>query len=532
MLERVKYPEQVGVDSKVVKAWIDFLEINKTRIDSIMVIRDGKVACECHWKPNEAEIPHELFSLSKSITALAIGFAVEEGIIDLNTRVYPKYFPDKLLKLSGKQREYAEELNIHHVIAMKVGKVTSVLDNKEKGDWLEDFLACPFKFRPGTGWKYISENAFLLSWILQKETGMTMTEFLTPRLFEPLNIPVPQWDKNHDDIDAGGWGLKLSAEDISKIAVMFMNKGVYDGKRIISEDWINRSVYPHTDKLYPIYSKDSEYGYQTWIDHLDDGETIYRFTGLYGQHAFMFPEHNAVVVMTAKENRDEIILNPTYDFFPRAFIEATEEVDEAKAEEFKKFLNSKEYKPCFRCPTSRNIAKEKIIGNRLIKVKSLRNLSVISAATFFMWRERIGNLDNLKFNFTEDALELSFTEHGCGNQTIKAGMNGKYERSYLKLGEDIFVCDAQAAWNEDGTLELFLHHTGRSQIKRLIFTFGTKTVKISSKVEPDFDTLAKFNVEFNNGLKVPDFAYNVIKFGIPVFDKAFANPDGLGFFAE
>lgn len=532
MLERVRFPEQVGVDSKIVKAWIEFLEENKVRADSIMIIRDGKVACECHWKPNEADTPHELFSLSKSVTALAIGFAVDEGIIDLETKVYPKYFPEKLEKLKGKQREYAEELNIHHVIAMRVGKVTSVLDDKEKGDWLEELLACPFKFKPGTDWKYISENAFLLSWILQKETGMTMTEFLTPRLFEPLNIPVPQWDKNHDDIDAGGWGLKLSIEDIAKISLLFMHKGVYNGKRILSEEWINKCIFPHTKKLYPIYARGSEYGYQTWIDHLDSGETVYRFTGLYGQHTYMFPEYNAVVVMTAKENRDEIILNPTYKFFPKAFIYPTESIDEVEAEDFKKYLSSKEYKPCFRCPTRRNAAIEKRIGNRLIKVKSHRHLSVIGASTFFMWRERVGSLDNLKFSFSDDALELSFTENGCKPQTIKAGMNGEFVRSELYLGEDCFICDAQAAWNKDGTLELFLHHTGRSQIKRLIFSFGTKHVKIKSRVEPDFDTLAKFNVEFNNGIKVPGFVYGVIKFAIPAFDLFYANPDGLGTFAE
>lgn len=533
MLERVEFPEQVGVSSDAVKEWIDYLESKGARIDSIMVVRHGKIACECHWAPSTAEVPHELFSLSKSITAIALGLAYDRGYIDLETKVYPKYFPERLEKLTGKQREWAEKLTIHHIVAMQVGKITSVLDDKEKKDWLDTLLDRPFKFEPGTDWAYISENAYLLSWIFKKETGKTMTEFLAEYLYGPMDMPVAQWDRSKEDIDAGGWGLKLSILDITKICWMFMNKGMYGDKRILSEDWVNKSIYPHNKKLYPIFSRDSHYGYQTWIDYYND-QTTYRFTGLYGQHAFMLPDYDAVVVMTARDNRDKILIKPAYDRFPKMFIEPTDKVDEAKNAEFKKYCAGKISLPNFKKATSkRDTAKEKVISNRLIKVTSGANLSVIGAPTFFMWREKIGKLNDLTFKFNADSMEFSFVERGCERQTIKAGMNGQYICNELKLKEDTVVCNAQATWNTDGTLEMFLHNTGRSQIKRFVFTFGNKFVKIKSSAEPGFDELAVFNLGFTNGIDAEGTPIIAgLKVGIPLFNAFYADPDGLGRFAD
>lgn len=532
MFERAAYPEQVGVNSRVVKDWIDYLEGQGARIDSLMVIRHGKIACECHWAPSTAEVPHELFSLSKSITAIAVGLAVDEGLIDLETKVYPTYFPERLEKLTGKQREWAEKLTIHHIVAMQVGKITSVLDDKEKKDWLDTLLDRPFKFEPGTDWAYISENAYLLSWIFKKETGVTMTEFMTPRLYEPMDIPVAQWDRSKENIDAGGWGLKLSITDIAKISWMFMNKGMYGDKRILSEDWVNKSIYPHNKKLYPIFSRDSHYGYQTWIDYYND-QTSYRFTGLYGQHAFMLPKYDAVVVMTARDNRDKILIKPAYDRFPAMFADETDKVTDAQIAEFKKICSEKKSLPGFKNVAKRDIAKEKVIGNRKIKVVSGANLSVIGAPTFFMWREKIGKLNDLMFKFNEDSLEFSFVERGCERQTIKAGMNGEYICNYLKLKEDTVVCNAQATWREDGKLEMFLHNTGRSQIKRFVFTFGNKFIKIKSSAEPGFDELAVFNLGFTNGIDAEGTPIIAgLKVGIPLFNAFYADPDGLGTFAD
>lgn len=532
MLERADFPEQVGVDSDVVADLLKYYDFIKMRIDSLIVIRNNKVACECHWKPNAVDTPHDMYSLSKSIVATAIGIAYDEGIISLDTKIFPTYFPERLEKMKGKQREWAEELNIHHIISMRAGIVTSVFDDKEKSDWVDAFLGKPIQFKPGTDWKYISENAFMLSWILQKETGLTVTEYLTPRFYEPLGIKVPHWEKNHDGIDAGGWGLKLTADDLSKIAILYLNKGMFDGKRIFSEEWFNIATTPYTHETYPIFTDKTEYGYQIWIDHEND-DTTYRFTGLYGQFIFIYPAFDAAVVITASDNRDAEFIHPVYSHFPNAFIEPTQSIDEGKKSDFKKMLSSKEYLPDFKNAASkRNYAMEKKINDRLIRLLPVPNLSTQGATTFFMWRKKIGYLNDIKFDFSKDEVAFSFKEKDSERAVINAGMNGSYVRNTVILGENKLIIDAQATWNKNGSLELFLYNIGRPQTKRLIFKFRGNTVHLISKCDPGFADIAKFNIEFNMGTVVNESFEKLIRIAAPVAELFYCDPNSIGRFVD
>lgn len=533
MLERALFPEQVGVDSDVVRQYIDYLESISLRADSVMVLRNGKVACECHWTPMTADTPHDMFSLSKSITSTAIGIAYDEGIIDLNTKVYPKYFSYKLSQLKGQQKEWAEKITIHDLVSMRAGVVTPIIDDKEKNtDWLQAFLDSKITFEPGTDFKYVSENAFVLSWILQKETGLTLTEYLTPRLYEPLGMKIPHWDCNQQDVDAGGWGLNLTAEDMGKIALLYLNKGEYNGKRIFSEDWYNLAVTPYTPKTYPVFTDKSEYGYQIWIDH-ETPDVTYRFTGLYGQFIFMFPKYDAAVVLTAADNRDGEIISSLYKHFPEAFIDANAEPDTEKLEKFRKYLDTKYISPDFKnAALRRNTQQEKLINNRMIKLVSNTNLSVLGAVTFFMWRKKVGKLNDLKFRFSADGLEFSFKEKNCGRTSIKAGMNGEYIRNCVRMGENDVIIDAQATWNKNGSLELYLFGAGRPQARRLTFVFSGNKVKVISKTEPGYGALAKFNIEFNMALKVGPVMQTGLDIGAPIFEAAYSDLNAVGWFMK
>ncbi len=533
MLDRAKFPEQVGVDSDVVTSYINYFDSINMRVDSVMVIRHGKVACECHWTPVEADTPHDMFSLSKSIVSTAIGIAYDEGIIKLDTKVYPTYFPHILAGFKGQEKEWKSKMTIHDVISMRAGIATPVINDKEKNlDWTKEFLECPIKFEPGTDWKYISENAYLLSWILQKETGMTLTEYLKTRFYEPLGIKTPHWDTNQQDVDAGGWGLKLTAEDLAKIAVLYLNKGEYEGKRIFSEEWFDIATTPYTHKTYPIFTEKTEYGYQIWIDHEND-DTTYRFTGLYGQFIFMFPEYDAAVVVTASDNRDGEFIHSLYDHFPKAFIEEKEDCDEAKLDVFNKYLESRCVSPAFKnAAAKRNIPLEKKINNRMIKLVSNGNLSVLGVVNFFMWRRKPGHLNDIKFNFTADGLEFSFKEKDSARATIKAGMNGEYIRNDLRLSENDVSIYAQATWNKDDTLELYLFAAGRPQRRYLKFAFKGNTVTLASKTDPGYGDLAKFNVEFNQGIPVEGAFLKALNTAVPVFEGVYSDRGAIGWFMK
>ena len=331
---------------------------------------------------------------------------------------------------------------------------------------------------------------------------MTMTEFLTPRLYEPLDIKIPHWEQSQVGVDAGGWGLKLTVEDIAKISILYINKGVYNGKRIFSEDWFNKATYPYTKKTYPVFSDNAEYGYQVCIDH-EHHDTTYRFTGLYGQFSFMFPDQDACVVITASDTRDGDAISAVFKHFPKAFIEP-KELDEKKKEWEKK--NSKE--------------------------DPLPFSSTQGALTYFMWRKKIGGLTDVVLSFDKDNAIMSFKENNSERMTIKAGMNNEYTHNVITLGENELIVDAQATWNRDGSLEFFLYNSGRPQSKRLRFIFKGNTVILKQDSYPGFGALAKFNIEFNMGMNVGSKFENFLDVGGKVFGAFYSDTDTVGRFVK
>lgn len=212
-IPRAESPEAVGVSSGCIKEFIDDLKANNIEMHSLMVIRDGKVAVECYNHPFSANRPHSCYSVSKSVTSTAIGFAVSEGLISLDTLVvdiFPEY-------RENKKDSYLNQLNIRHLVSMCSGKNVDILKDKGKIDWLDNFMKSPWYAKPGTDFRYVNENIYVLSAIIHKVTGMCIRDYLQPRLFEPLGIDYPFWETDRNGIEAGGWGIYLKTEDIAKI---------------------------------------------------------------------------------------------------------------------------------------------------------------------------------------------------------------------------------------------------------------------------------------------------------------------------
>ena len=182
-LPRADYPEQVGISSKTISELIEDFRAQNIEVHSIMILREGKVAYETWAAPYSPEYPHMMYSVSKSFTSTAVGFAIAEGLMTLETKlidIFPEYRP----KIKD---ENLEKLNVHHLLSMQSGKNVSVFSDKAKNHWIKDYFDSAWKFSPGDGhWQYISENQYMLCAMLTRITGMSVVEFLTPRLFEPL----------------------------------------------------------------------------------------------------------------------------------------------------------------------------------------------------------------------------------------------------------------------------------------------------------------------------------------------------------
>lgn len=213
-------------------------------LHSLMIVQDGHVVAEHYRGEGAARRSHVMWSVSKTFTATAVGFAVEEHKLRLTDRVI-SFFPDQL---PGKVSRNLRRMTVRDLLTMTTGHTSDPtqmigLDSipTRNVDWVKAFMEYPVEAKPGTYFLYNSLGTYVLSAIVQKVTGEKVVDYLTPRLFAPMGIEKPYWGESPQGINKGGWGLYLKTEDMAKMGLMFLNEGLYNGRRIISSDWIRRA---------------------------------------------------------------------------------------------------------------------------------------------------------------------------------------------------------------------------------------------------------------------------------------------------
>lgn len=195
-------PETQGIPSSAILAFVEAAERDIDALHGFVLVRHGYVVAQGWWKPYGPEIPHQLFSLSKSFTSTAVGLAIEEGLLNLDDPVL-SFFPDDA---PAEPSDNLKGMRIRQLLSMSTGHgedTTGSLFEREDGNWIAAFLAQPVSHKPGTHFLYNSGATFMLSAIVQKVTGMTVLDYLRPRLFEPLGIENPTWETNPQGIDVG-----------------------------------------------------------------------------------------------------------------------------------------------------------------------------------------------------------------------------------------------------------------------------------------------------------------------------------------
>ena len=215
-LECVRFPEEAGVSSTGILNYIAAREEAGLQHHAIWVMRHGKVAAKLAYAPYDDHTPHMLFSLSKSFCSAAAGFAVQEGLLHWDSKlidVLPEIFPEE-------PSDWQKAINLHHLLTMGAGLKPESDGGKRGPDWAKQVVACGCDHEPGTHFAYNSMSTYLVSCMVQKVTGMTVRDYLTPRLFEPLGMmnadgSAPKWDCSPDGINVGGWGLWLSAAQLA-----------------------------------------------------------------------------------------------------------------------------------------------------------------------------------------------------------------------------------------------------------------------------------------------------------------------------
>jgi len=328
--------DEVNADSELLEKAIDSIYAGRYgEVHSILVFKDEKLVLEEYFTghkyqwdaPNhhaelvtwDKDMMHACHSVTKSITSACIGIAIDEGFIESVHQSIFDYLPEhQHLNTDGK-----DEITIEHLLTMTSGlewmewnAPYSSRDNPIIEIWFQDaeqnkdpftfVLEGSLKDEPGTRFRYYGGHQILLGGIIENATQMNIDEFSTKYLFEPLGIDSFDWWIRYESgvIEAAA-GIKMTPRDMAKIGVTYLNNGIWNGKRIISEQWVEKSAtqfagnhgidVPGTDE------KDVGYAYSWWTKTFSDSGkeiNIYYAAGWGGQHIVVIPDSNAIVVTT------------------------------------------------------------------------------------------------------------------------------------------------------------------------------------------------------------------------------------------
>jgi len=475
-IPRAKSPAQAGISAQALRKFMDAIVDQGLDLHSVMVIRHGQVAYEDFRAPYTPHDPHILYSVSKSITAIAVGYAVHEGLLSVNSKV-----ADLLPELrSYDMHPNLEKLKVFHLLTNSAGKKIDAMVDRTKKQWVRDFAQGAWDYIPGEGFNYCNENTYLLCAILCRVIDeSSVTDFLMPRLFAPLGIERPYWETDGCGVETGGWGLSLRTEDLAKIAMCFLDEGKFQDRQVIPRAWVRDASAKQVSTSNNGEHDDGKQGYGYCIWH-NVFPGLFRFDGMFCQFAWMFPAHDACVVTTG----GELDMAAVNDAFQAVLPDLFDEKDKSETE----IPKLPAYRPLGKAP--RNATLEKRLNRACIHFPKKRlgkamnfPLSMMPAMVFFMAHDKAGGIDNIHLRFEENTLRLSWSE-GQERNTVLCGMDGKARKCKITLGGVEFVMSCSAAWEGD-KLNMRLRCVNAVAERQLSFWFGPgRMVRMLPRSDP------------------------------------------------
>ena len=467
-------PESEGVSSEQVLKFFEAADTSEHEFHSVMVVRHGKVIAEGWWSPYVPPLRHTLYSVSKSFTSTAVGFAISEGLMSVDDKVvsfFPEFLPDKA-------SEYLSELKVKHLLTMSVGQRPEPTFNviSQDSNWVKAFLAVPIVDEPGTKFLYNSLGSYMLSAIVQKVTGEKVIDYLQTRLFDPLGIKGADWEVCPRGINTGGWGLRLKTEDLAKFGQLYLNKGKWNGKQVLPVGWAEEATTAHIQQ-HPEMSQEERdksdwrqgYGYQFWRSR----HNAFRADGAYGQYIINLPELDAVIAITAETHDLQGELNLVWNHLLPAFKESKLPFDEAAVRKLEAKLVSLE------------------LPVPVDSVKSNES-SDISGKTFLLNKNDI-DFNSISFVFDGDTCNVRIAtpdknydlKFGSGfrmyGQTTKMGPSLVYAAlaHYEGLPENEIVAGSYS-WTKENKLQLELRYVESPHTELITCTFDENKIKLKS----------------------------------------------------
>lgn len=288
-------------------------EKSKCDVHSILMYKDNELMLSLSPEPYSPHLRRQVYSVSKTLSATAIGILYDMGLVRTDDKLCD-IFKDEMPENPSEQ---LLKLTVWNLLSMTVGHADcSMKKIAESDNGIREFLKLPIVFEPGTSYLYDTGASYMLSAVVTKITSLSLFDFLYIHLFNPLGISPTVWPFSGGKVNEGGLGLRLSADDYAKIALMYSNSGIYNGKRLLSEDWINQSFSPQSVGD-PTRTADwcSGYGYQFW----NCSRGGYRADGAFGQYVIIRRDENLVFVLFGESADVETELDLCFDFIDNAF---------------------------------------------------------------------------------------------------------------------------------------------------------------------------------------------------------------------
>jgi CubicO group peptidase (beta-lactamase class C family) len=431
-------PEAQGVSSAGISQFLGAIRESKQEFHSLMILRHRHVIAEGWWKPYSSEHRQQLYSLSKSFTGTAIGLAVAEGRLSVDDPVI-KFFPEYL---PAQVSSNLAALQIRHLLSMSVGHGKDsilILEASPGGiPWEKTFLSLPVADQPGSNFMYNSGASFMLSAIIKKVTGQPAHEYLRKRLYQPLNITNATWGANWEGINMGASHLRMPTEDIAKFGQLYLQDGTWNGKQVISREWVRQASAKQMDNGRNDSSWGYGYGYQFWLNPPGG----YRADGAFGQFSIILPELDAVVAITSESIETKKTMQIVWDVLLPEMKNAALPGNQAAHKRLLDELRELKYDPP-------QLSTGSPVGRRI-------------SGKEFILDQNVFNAKSVTFNFTNDGCMFTLKEDGKAAINIMNGCNSWVRKGNLKpSAHSLFslrridfdsIVAAAYGWQDDHTL--------------------------------------------------------------------------------
>lgn len=277
-------PERVGVSSGSILRFLEDALATGVEMHSFMLWRGGGVIAEAWWWPYQPRRVHMMHSTTKSFLSAAYGLAIAEGRLSLSDRVV-SFFPERRKAGLGGR---LERLTVEDLLTQTSGHNRGVSGSAWRSirtSWIDEFLKIPLDHEPGAHFAYSSATSFMLSAIITEVTGESVHRYLTPRLFEPLGMVDLVWETGPENINPGGNGISCRTSDLLKLGILHLQNGMWRGAPVLERSWVAEATTPKRGNPYGYHWWTAPYGYYAY--------------GLFGQFAFVSPDHDAVLAITS-----------------------------------------------------------------------------------------------------------------------------------------------------------------------------------------------------------------------------------------